>query len=451
MDARFNPRWKLAASMAGVAALAGLLGGNTARAADIPGCDKQYQPDTPLSLSEAVDIALCRNTKTTQARLAIQGQTAEVGIARAASLPTVTASLSAQDSRTRTGGLSPSSRTAGLGGSLGVNWRVFDFGERAANQAAAARSLEAAVASRDDILRKTVADTVQAYFAAQQARATLEARQQAARQGARTLAAAERREERGAAGRADTLQAETALARARLSRQRAQSDVDRSFAALAYTIGAPADARITLPAPVPTTDPTPLPDLQDLMDDARAHHPAILAARAQRDADAARAAAARSQGRPTVDFSLSQQRNAPANQLGAKSRTNTFGLGVTVNIPIFDGGANKYQSQRARVQADRSSEQALDVEQQVLSELVKSHAEVASSRAGLDAAQQLLSTANTALESAENRYSRGVGDIVELINAQNAVAEALESQVQSQAQWNAARLKLLADIGQWSR
>ncbi|WP_416762118.1 TolC family protein [Roseateles sp. So40a] len=448
MDARFNPKQTFAAT---VISLTSLLWALPASAADIPGCDKQYQTDTPLTLADAVDIALCRNAKTTQAWLAIQAQTAEVGVARAASFPTVTASLSAQDNRTQTGGLTATSRTAGLGSSLGLNWRLFDFGERAANRTAAALMLDAAVASRDDTIRKTVADTIQAYFAAQQARATLEARQQAARQGARTLAAAERREERGAAGRADTLQAETALARARLSRQRAQSDVDRSFATLAYTIGAPADARITFPARMQTPDPTPLPDLQDLMDDASAHHPAILAARAQRDADAARAAAARAQGRPTVDFSLTHQLNAPTTQLGASSRQRALGVGFTVNIPIFDGGANKYQSQRARVQADRSTEQALDIEQQVLSELVKCHAEVASSRAGLDAAQQWLDTANIALESAENRYARGVGDIMELINAQNAVAEALESQAQGEAQWNAARLKLLADIGQWSR
>ncbi|WP_431256534.1 TolC family protein [Roseateles chitinivorans] len=447
MDARFIRHWRRST---GITTIAWLLLALSARGAELPGCDLPGDAAAPLTLTAAVDAALCRNVKTSTAWHSLQARTAEVGIARAASLPTVNASLQAQNSITRApGATDPTSRTRGLGGSVGVNWRLFDFGERAANQSTADRLLEAAVASRDDAVRKTVAETVQAYYAALQARATLEARQQAARQAARTLAAAERREERGVAGRNDTLQAETALARARLSRQRAQADVDKAFSSLGYVIGTPVGTTLTLPARVQTDDSTPMPDLAALMDDARMHHPAILAARAQRDADARKVSATLSQGRPTVDVSLSHQRNGSANQTPSTGRSSTISAGFIVNIPIFDGYSNKYQVQRARAQAEVSEAQVVDAEQQVLSELVTAVSDVHSSRASLDSSKQLLDTATTALESAANRYQRGVGDILELINAQNALGDALESQAQCESLWHAARLKLLADIGQW--
>ncbi|WP_431262737.1 TolC family protein [Roseateles chitinivorans] len=447
MDARFIRHWRRST---GITTIAWLLLVHPARGADLPGCDLPDDASAPLTLTAAVDAALCRNVKTSTAWQTLQARTAEVGIAHAASLPAVNASLLAQNSITRTpGATDPTSRMRGLGGSVGVNWRLFDFGERAANQSTADRLLEAAVASRDDAVRKTVAETVQAYYAALQARATLEARQQAARQAARTLAAAERREERGVAGRNDTLQAETALARARLSRQRAQADVDKAFSSLGYVIGTPVGTALTLPVRVSSDDSTPMPDLAALMDDARMHHPAILAARAQRDADARKVSATLSQGRPTVDVSLSHQRNGSSNQAPSSGRSSTISAGFTVNIPIFDGYSNKYQVQRARAQAEVSEAQVIDAEQQVLSELVKTVSDVHSSRASMDSSKQLLDTASAALESAGNRYQRGVGDILELINAQNALADALESQAQCESLWHAARLKLLADIGQW--
>ncbi|OWQ45625.1 hypothetical protein CDL60_17235 [Roseateles noduli] len=447
MDARFIRHWRRST---GIAAIAWLLLGHSAWGADLPGCDVPVASDGPLTLTAAIDAALCRNIKTSTAWQSVQARTAEVGIARAASLPTVNASLLAQDTTTRTpGAFDPTSRMRGLGGSVGVNWRLFDFGERAANQSAADSLLAAAVASRDDAVRKTVGETVQAYFAALQARATLEARQQAARQAARTLAAAERREERGIAGRSDTLQAETALARARLSRQRAQADVDKAFSSLGYVIGAPVGTPLTLPARGQSDNDAPTPDLATLLDEARQHHPAILAARAQRDADARKVSATLSQGRPTIDFSLSHQRNGSSSQGAAAGRSSTVSAGFTLNIPIFDGYSNKYQVQRAQAQARSSEAQVTDAEQQVLSELVTAVADIQSSRASLDSSKQLLDTANTGLESAENRYQRGVGDILELINAQNALGDALESQAQCESLWHAARLKLLADIGQW--
>ncbi|OWQ90858.1 hypothetical protein CDN99_11905 [Roseateles aquatilis] len=434
--------------------LAGLYGPAAVQpaAAEPKRCDTSLQANAPLTLSAAVDTALCLNARTASAWAAIDAQTAQVGLAKAAYLPTINGSITAQTNATQyPGSDTPGNRVKGHTSYLGLNWRLFDFGERAANEASAVTLLSAAMASHDDAVRKTLSDTVQAYFAALQARTTLDAKKYAAELSQKTVAAAQRREAKGVTSRSDTLQAETAHARARLAQQRAKADFDKAITSLVYVIGVATDTPLTLPehmAPVPATD---LPPLSELLTDARASHPAILAARAQRDASERSIAAARSEGRPTVDFSVSRYQNGYPNQSIQATRSNTVTAGITLTIPIFDGFARKFKIDQARAQADKSAIQALDTEYQVLGDLIKSHADAVSSLENLDASKQLIKAASASLESASNRYEHGVGDILELIIAQNAIGDAMDVLGQFENQWDSARLKLMIETGRIDR
>ncbi|KVL54574.1 hypothetical protein WT00_10260 [Burkholderia territorii] len=61
--------------------------------------------------------------------------------------------------------------------------------------------------------------------------------------------------------------------------------------------------------------------------------------------------------------------------------------------------------------------------------------------------------AEAALTSARNRYALGAGDILELLSAQAALADARQERVRTLAEWEAARLRLFASagiIGRWA-
>ena len=47
----------------------------------------------------------------------------------------------------------------------------------------------------------------------------------------------------------------------------------------------------------------------------------------------------------------------------------------------------------------------------------------------------------------QGRYKGGVGNILELLNAQSALANAEQQQIQAQSNWRIARLQLVASLG----
>ncbi|WP_321945846.1 TolC family protein [Paraburkholderia sp. J10-1] len=415
-------------------------------------CPAQAAVPDPLRLADAVDIALCQDPQVKAAWANIKLQSASVGEARAAYLPTLTGSVSGQHTDTRYPTFpSANSNVRGYSSYAALNWRLFDFGERAANRVAANDLLGAALASYNASLQKTLAATVQAYFDALTAQAAYRARTQASHFANQTLQAAQRREARGATGRSDTLQAQTAFARAQLAEQRSAGDADRTLATLVYTLGLPAGTPVRLSMEDPVPAKQDIADLAQWLQAAQDRHPAITAARLQWQAAREKVSSVRSQGLPTVDFGVSFYQNGYPNQSVQATHSNTAIVGVTLTIPLFEGFSRTYKVREAQAQAEQSEAQMQDTERGILGEIVKAHADAVSSLASLDTADTLLSTARTALESARNRYEHGVADILEVLNAQSALADAQQERIRTQSDWRSARLRLMADAGTLGR
>ena len=88
-----------------------------------------------LSLADVLDIGLCSNPQVRSAWADIKIQAAALGEAKGAYLPTVSGGLSRLNDRTSYpgGNLDPTS-VHGNAENMGLNWRLFDFGGRAANK-----------------------------------------------------------------------------------------------------------------------------------------------------------------------------------------------------------------------------------------------------------------------------------------------------------------------------
>ncbi|KIP16099.1 outer membrane efflux family protein [Burkholderia sp. MSHR3999] len=403
---------------------------------------------SPLHLADAVDIALCHDPKVKTAWASIRLQAATLGEARAAYLPTVTGSVNGQHNDTRYPAFaSANSSVRGYSSYAALNWRLFDFGGRAANRVAANDLLAAALASYDASLQGTLEATVQAYFDALTAEAAFRARAQAARFANETQVAAQRREARGATGRSDTLQAQTAFARAQLGEERARGDVRKAIAMLVYALGMPAETQLTLPAENLVPAKQDIADLAQWLQAARERHPGLEAARLRWRAAQEKVSSVRSEGLPTLDFGVSFYQNGYPNQGVQAMRSNTAIVGVTLTIPLFEGFSRTYKVREAQAQAEQSEAQMQDTERDILGAIVKAHADAESSLASLDTADTLLATAQTALESSRNRYEHGVADILEVLNAQSALADAQQERIRVQSEWRSARLRLMADAG----
>ncbi|EZP41134.1 TolC family protein [Janthinobacterium lividum] len=438
-------------AMAAIAIAASLLLASAAAQAgefEAAPCPSAYEAGVPLTLPAAVDLALCHNAQVHGAWAGIRLQAAGVGEARAAFLPTLNAGVSRVHDRTAYPGAStPSGSLNSNTGSLNLSWRLFDFGGRAAGQRSAQALLDAALANRDAVLQKTLAATVSAYFDAQTARANVRMREEYRALANETVLATQRRAQRGLGSHSDTLQATSALAKAALGASRADGEFQKAHAVLVYTLGLPAEAGVVLDdeadAPVAGLGE----DLHTWLALAQARHPAIVAAQAQLAAARERVAVTESEGRPSIDLTANIYQNGRPNQgLSAASTRETL-VGISLNIPLFDGFARRYKVRGALAQAGQREAEAQDVKQQTLMELVKTHAEASTALANLAASQAWLDAARDAQASVQRKFGLGAADILEMLNTQSALLEAQQERIRCQAEWRSARLRLLASAG----
>ncbi|WP_269113166.1 TolC family protein [Burkholderia territorii] len=323
----------------------------------------------------------------------------------------------------------------------------------AANGAAAQQLLTAALAGHDAAMQKAVVDVIGSYFDVQNAQAAFAARTESATLAESTLRASRKRLAMGVASRADVLQAETALAKALLAARRASGEMARARAELVFATGLPVGTRVEVEEAVVPAALEAERQLSDWLRAAEGSHPEIRAARAKWKAAQEKVTVMRSDGLPTLDLSGTLSRNGYPNQGLQSVRATQTSIGLTLTIPFFDGFSRTYRIRGAQAQAELAEAQLLDTQQQIFRDVLKAHADAEMTADNLDASARLLAAAEAALTSARNRYALGAGDILELLSAQAALADARQERVRTLAEWEAARLRLFASagiIGRWA-
>ena len=414
-------------------------------------CPEVQVEGGPLTLADAVNVALCRNPQVRGAWAAIKVQAAAVGEARAAYLPTLSLNASPTKDRTWYPGASqayPETTVKAVGVYASLNWRLFDFGGRQADRHAANDLLDAALANHDAALQKALTDVIQAYFDAQTARAAWTAQQEDEVLARRTLEATQHRERRGVNSQGDTLQATTALAKVSLEKGRAQGAYEKAISVLVYALGMPATTQLSL-ADNDLVDGTASirEDLTDWLTQAQARHPAIVAAQAQLAAAEEKVTSTRAEGLPTVDLMANFYQNGRPNQGLPTVRTRETLVGLTLTIPLFDGFSRTYKVRGAQAQAEQKEADLEDTQRQVLMDVVKAHADAVASLDNLDASQRLLSAAQASLATMQRQYDKGAADVLQILTAQTTLSDAQQERIRCLADWRSARLRLLAAAG----
>lgn len=221
-------------------------------------------PDAPLTVTDAVDLALCNHPQTREIWAGARLQAAQLGIAKAAWLPALGAQLAA--SRSWSEGVGSNRRSA----DLTLSWLLYDFGTRSANVENARQLLFAAAATQDATVQSLFLSALQAYYTAQATRAAVVAAVEAERASRESYAAAETRYRVGVATPADRLQARTALSQAVLNRNRAEGDARNALGSLANAMGFDAQQPLHL-VDLPTLVPDAVfeRDVAALVDEAR--------------------------------------------------------------------------------------------------------------------------------------------------------------------------------------
>lgn len=393
----------------------------------------------PLTLAEAVDLALCANPQTRLAWANARAQAAQVGIAESAYLPTLDASISRSRTTTNNGSRVTINQSDGA---LSASYLLFDFGARAANLENSRQVLAALAATQDATLQSVFFTAVQAYYQSFAAEAAILAARETERASLESLSAAETRYRIGAATPADRLQAQTAAAQATLARIQAEGNAKIARGLLANALGLDAQAA---PALVPPTEVAPdhafEQNLDALIAAAKRARPELAAAEAQVKAAEAAIVAARAAHLP----SLSLTAGSSYTDTGNTTRGNSIGL--TVSIPLFTGFATTYRVRNAEALLEARTAQREQLEKQVSLDVWRSYYTLTTSIAAVRASNDLLASAEASEKVAAGRYKAGVGGILDLLNAQSALASARLQKIQALYNWHIARVGLARSIG----
>jgi outer membrane protein len=417
-----------------------------------PGSDACAIAATPpwerLTLGDALAHILCKSPSLRQAIAQASAQSANVALGEIALWPSWSANVTYSSARNFN-----SSGSAGrtLGASLGVSWALFDFGQRSASLREARLELSAAIANQGNTLLESVSNVMRLYGESVVASSNLEAATEAEATATQTAAAAQARFEAQVGSQIDRLQAQTALAQATLERVRAQGSWEAARGNLVLALGGDIEQPLRLADWAVWARPSnELPDLATLRREALAQHPRLRTLRNQITAQQARLEAVQAQGKGSVSVSASagSSRNWGAAGTGNIPTTNAA---VVANIPFFN--RSESQAQQAQVLAQKSAREA-DLEnarREVESQLWQAHQSLLTSRQSLLASERLLASADGAYRVAQGRYRAGVGAILELLNAQSALANARRLRVTAQIDQLNARTQLGVAAGRAGR
>ena len=391
-----------------------------------------------LDLPDVVNLALCNNPQTRVAWASSRVQAAQVGVGKASYLPSVALSASANHNF--------SGNTTGVDQrnvSLTLSYLLYDFGSRAANLENARQLLAAASATQDSTVQAVFLAAVQAYYQAQATYAALAAAIESESAARESFAAAEARYKAGSATPADKLQAQTAYSQTTLNRITADGNLKNAQGTLANMIGLDANRSVSL-APA---DTTAMPDdfegdINALIEDARQRRPDLQAASAQVRAAQASADAARAAGRPSISLTASANRY---NNAGISSHNSL--VGINLSVPIFSGYAPTYRVRAAEAQVDVRSVQLEQLRLQVALDVWTAYQHLTTATQSLRSSADLLNSAEQSERVALGRYKAGVGSMLDVLNAQSALASARQQRIQSTFDWNVSRATLAQAMG----
>ncbi|HEY7289879.1 MAG TPA: TolC family protein [Vicinamibacterales bacterium] len=203
----------------------------------------------------------------------------------------------------------------------------------------------------------------------------------------------------------------------------------------------PGDAPIDIDDDLAANTVVGAPTLSDLQATARAKRPDVLAARADQARSQADVRLQIGQGK--IDYSVGTEYRR---QQGVAGRGNMLGFFVSAPLPIF----NRNQGEIARAQADeeRTRQSAAAVDIDVNTEVASAFEEFQTSRRLLQEIEQdLLEPARSARAGTAYTYQAGATSLLDVLDAQRAFNDTMDSYYSAQAAYRRAEAKLMLVTG----
>jgi outer membrane protein len=415
------------------------------------------QGPLPLSMKRAVEIALAPDgsTRAALAQESIQQAQERVAQAKAAFLPNLDASVQDRRQTTNLQAFGFSFKLPVPGFSLPTIVGPFSvLDTRATAQQSvlnlsdvrkfqASKATLAAVKFDNDATRSQVSDEVaRGYLACLRADADRDTGRANVELSEALLALARRAQTAGTGTGIEVTRAEVQLANDRQRLIRAENDRTRAVLQLLKSMGLRMDSSIEFTDKLDYKPVDPASS-ETLLEQARKARPEMKTQQQREQAARLSHSAVKSERLPTIGAS-GDYGAIGTDDLSSRA---TYTLGVSLRVPVFDGGRREARREESFSQYKQEQIRTRDVGQQIELQVRVALESLRSAAAEVDASREGLSLAENELAQARRRYEAGVATSVEVTDAQTRLQRARDNQVIALYDYNVARLDLATATG----
>ena len=409
-----------------------------------------YRDD--LVLTQLIDVALQNSPQTEKAWADAKAAAAAWAVARGSYYPTVDGAV--EGKKSRFGGASGigSFEQTSVELALSLDYLLLDFGGRRADIEEAKQALISANWTQNKTIQDVVLNVSSAYYELIGSKSNVEADIKNLEEAATSLEAANLRLEVGLGTVPDVLQAEASLAQAELDLVNDRGQVEISRGNLATAVGWGANESFEIQEVDEEFEPALLSEnVDNIIDIALKARPDIAAALALVRQNEAAIKSARSAMLPSLSTSgtLTQLYVWPGDGLfeGSVDDDTNYQFGLTLAVPIFHGFALRNAVKEAEAELEAAKAQLKIQEQEVVSDVWDAYYNFQTEVQALDAAKRLFASSLESYNASLERYRSGVGDIIELLNAQTTLASSRSEVVQARTNIFVSYSQLVNAVG----
>jgi len=400
----------------------------------------------PLSLEECITLALKYHPSLSAGQATLEAQKARVEQALAAYYPQIdfkttynTATSNYSGSRAPTHNWNFDD-TFSMGPSL--NQLIYDFG-RTSNSVKINR--ENAVASQQDLQtarQNVILNVRQTYYGVLQSMALIKVAEETLTQNQQRLTQAEGFYQAGTRSKIDVTKAEVDLANVQLALIRAKNSYQVSRANLNNAMGLREGLRFAV---VETIDfnPTGIA-LEEILHSAYTRRPEILQIKAKQRGQEASVELARSGYYPTISGNMS---NTWRTDEVPNDPAWDWSVGAALTIPIFSGFSTKSQVAEARAQLRNLTAQEESLRQNIRLEAEQAYLNLNEALDRIAVTKKSVDQARENYDLASGRYQVGVGQPLEINDAEVLLANARANHINALYDYKVAEARIEKTMG----
>ncbi|MEK6303323.1 MAG: TolC family protein [Acidobacteriota bacterium] len=247
----------------------------------------------------------------------------------------------------------------------------------------------------------------------------------------------------GVATGLDETRAETRVAQQQFRLAQARTDGQQARLQLQRVTGLPLGGSLLLTDRLAYTD-APLPSAEAALQIAQRQRVEIRLAEEQVKLNSYERRAAEAEQLPSIDF-VGDYGSSGINPKVVDLPTRS--VGIRLSVPIFNGGLTRGRIAVATSRQRQAELQLNDLHAQVEQDVRLALQTLATAAEQVRASEQALRLAERELQMARDRFQAGLGDNIEVVNAQTSLAETRDAQVAALTAHNAARINLASAMG----